>query len=107
VRCNNIEIKLKIPIPINEPDGNGNIYAEDAIAKACADVEDLPIIQYNSEGKEIPIGVVTNASYSQGYICAEGIICNGGTGEIAYLYDRIKTDKVITKIKFTHFGFCE
>ena len=34
MNTNNIEVKISIPFPLNEPDNNVNIYIEDAIKNA-------------------------------------------------------------------------
>ncbi len=103
MRCKNIDITYSIPVPINEPDGNGNMYTEEAIIKACEKSEGQPIIQYNSEGKEVPIGIARTVKYSNGFIWVEGTIWYGGTSE-SVLFDQ---QKQITDIKIVSFGLCE
>lgn len=49
MRCQQIEVKFRIPVRINEPDGNGNVYTEEAIKNACIGAAGQPIIQYDEE----------------------------------------------------------
>ena len=102
MRCNNIKLTLSIPIRINEPDGNGNVYTEEAVINACKNAVNMPIVQYDSEGKEIPIGVATSVDYSNGFIWVEAKAWHGGTHD---LVNQI-IDKTITSMEILGFGIC-
>lgn len=81
MRCEKIKITYTIPVKINEPDLHGVIYTEEAVINACKNACNAPIIQFDSEGNEIVIGVATDVKYSDGYIWVEGYSWCGGTND--------------------------
>lgn len=109
MRCKNIKISLEIPVKVNEPDGNGIVYTEEVIKKACEKAGSKPIMQYNGNSHEkcgfpsIParqvIGVVDKAEYRDGKILVEGRAFYGGTEEQV----DIKDGKVVS-MSITGFG---
>lgn len=58
MRTRDIEITLKIPLPIDEPDLNGYIYTKDSIQNAVED--------FNNKSKKVPLVTVDDKCY--GYI---------------------------------------
>lgn len=103
MRCNDIQVILKIPVPIDKPDGNGVMYKEDAIKKACDKANGCPITRYDDNGNEIPIGVANKVEYSDGFILIDGISFYGGTNDIIKSLDK----DIITSMEITSFGLSE
>ena len=101
MRCNNIEVTIKIPINSNKPDGNGVIYTEEAIIKTCEKANNLPIITYNEKGEQIPIGIASDVEYKNGYVIIEGYVYAGGTMEMV----KLDENKVIS-MEIVGFGLC-
>lgn len=102
MRCNNIEVTIKIPVKPNEPDENGTIYTENAIIEACEKANNLPIITYNEKGEQVPIGYANNVQYVDNYIVIEGYTYAGGTMDTVIL----DKNKVIS-MEVVGFGLCK
>ena len=94
MRCSNIEINAKIPIPtvfgcnsanIARPlyyDGNGNAYAISAVKSACEEAGNIPIIRYDDNGNTRIIGIAKTIQWNpDGYIEVAGTFRYGGTSE--------------------------
>lgn len=79
MRTSNLNVTLRIPIPIDEPDANGVIYTEEAVKEAYKNIKDLPIIQYNDGGITETVGVVTDGYYNNGIVTVNGHIWYGGS----------------------------
>lgn len=103
MRCDNISLTLSIPVKINESDGNGVIYTENAIKNACDNANNTPFIIYNSEGEPVPVGVVTHVEYFDSFITAEVDVWHGGTEN---LVNEI-IDKKVTSMEIVGLGICE
>jgi len=103
MRCENIKVKFSIPIPINKPDSNGNIYTEEAVINAYKNINNFPIIKFNDKGEEVVVGVANKVDYSNGIVNVEGIIYYGGTEEIVKINDENK----ITSFEISSFGISE
>ena len=82
MRVENIKVSLKIPIPMGEPDLNGNVYTENAIINACNNADNLPITVYGEDKQPEVRGVATEVQYKDGYILVDGYIRYGGTEEL-------------------------
>jgi hypothetical protein len=101
MRCEGIEIEMKIPAPFLQPDGNDVFYTEEAIINAVKNTNCLPVTQYNDKGIEVVIGNTESIRYENGYIYCKGIIYTGGfTSENVEL-----TNYVVTKCDFSSVGF--
>ena len=100
MRCNNIEIEMKVPIPVMSPDGNNNLYTEEAIINATKNCENIPLTRYDDK-EEIVIGHTTNVNYKDGYVYCKAIIYAGGfcSSDVELI------DNVVTKMRFTSMGF--
>lgn len=106
-----IKFTIEIPIPTNEPDGNGIIYTEESIIKAYEKVNNVPLIQYDEQGRSIVIGIVEKAEYTNrtgilnGYL--NGYYFSGGSNESNVLLDE-ENGKPIGKVlemEIKSFGF--
>ena len=104
MRTENIEVTFKIPIPVDKPDLNGNIYTEDAIKNAYKNVKNIPIEIPNDKGKFLPIGVCQEAELIEDengiYIKGVGIIWHGGTEEEVGIEDNKITSFNVTCVGF-------
>lgn len=117
MRCSNIRIRFEIPICVNSKgldplfeqncyrDRNGNIYTIDAIAGACESAVNAPIIQYDSDGHPVPIGIVEKAVWNPkiGRIEVDGKILYGGTCERTIL----SSANEVVSMEIESFGFCQ
>lgn len=93
MRCSNIQIHARIPIPVNSDgtgvavvpsfrDLNGVVYAIDAVKNACGDADTVPIIRYRDDGEPEPVGVARSVQWDpQGFIEIDGVLFVGGTAE--------------------------
>lgn len=97
MRCNNIEISLKIPVPVLSADDNGIFYTEECVQKAASKVESVPLI--NNIG--LIIGNCKNFRYKKGYILCDGIVYYGGMNSVC---DEI-LDGVVNKMIIKEVGF--
>ena len=100
MRVDRVEVTIKIPVPIDKPDGNGIMYSEEAIKKACEDSKERPIVQFDGKGNEVIIGKGT-ARYENKYIIVNGICWHGGTCESV----KYNENNVVTSIELSSFGF--
>lgn len=81
MRSKFIEVTLKIPLPIDSPDGNGNIYAKEAFGDGSS-ANGKPIIYRPNDGTEQILGYINDAWIYDGTLIANGIIWYGGTADI-------------------------
>lgn len=79
MRCDNVRIRFEIPLPINKPDSNGNIYTKEAILNSVDTYKGKLIID-KTGSEDVVVGVVTNAIYSKDYpsMRVDGILRYGG-----------------------------
>ena len=104
MRTENIEVTFKIPIPVDKPDLNGNIYTEYAIKNAYKNVKNIPIEIPNDKGEFLPIGVCQELELLEDengmYIQGVGIIWHGGTEEKVGIEDNKVTGFSVTGVGF-------
>ena len=98
-----IEITMKIPFPINKPDGNGVIYTKEAVEKAVREFDGgVPLMMVKDEIGTV-IGHIEKLELSNNYeVTAHGICYFGGTCEEG----KVK-DNTITDFRFLSFGIGE
>lgn len=101
MRCTNIEIYAKIPVPVNSDGDNvyktqcfkdevGLIYQIEAVRDACGGVENVPIIRYRDNGDPETIGVARSVKWNPaGFIEVDGVLQFGGTSE-EIIFDTVK-----------------
>ena len=106
MRTDNINITMKIPLPVNNPDRNGVMYSKEAFKKAFEDVNGKPLEVLLNNGNRTPIGVIQDMSYVEDkfgdYALVNGRIMYGGTCE--YIQDLEKTSGVITSMTLVSVG---
>lgn len=98
-----IEIIMKIPFPISEPDRNGTIYTKEAIEKAVQEFDGgAPLMMIKNEIGTV-IGHIEKLELSDNYeVTAHGICYFGGTCEEGDVKDNTVTD-----FRFLSFGISE
>lgn len=70
MRCRNIRIHAEIPVDgafasgSTFCDGNGVVYSVEAVRKACENIGNLPIIQYDEHGVEKVVGVAQSIRWN-------------------------------------------
>lgn len=100
-----IEITMRIPLPVDKPDGNGIVYPKDILEKAYNDITYCPLVFKGKENyDDVVIGVINNAKIieenKQYYAIVSGVVWNSGTSE------RISFDKTkISSMEIQDIGF--
>lgn len=106
MRTDNINITLKMPLPINNPDRNGVMYSKEAFQKAFEDAKNKPLEILLNNGSRTPIGVIQDITYIEDefgdYALVNGRIMYGGTCE--YIQDLEKVSGVITSMTLASVG---
>lgn len=102
MRTENIKVTFKIPVPVDKPDLNGNIYSKEAIENAVKNIDKIPLETFNDKGELVPIGVCQEVELvedSDGLkICGIGLVYHGGTEETVNISDGIIQSMRITGI---------
>lgn len=112
MRSTEISITLRIPVPINSDgtgisridcfwDDNGIAYEIEAIKDACDDAQNIPIIQYDENGKQTVVGVADKLVYEDGCVIVTGRILAGGTNEDVVF----TSNKDVTSMEIKSIGF--
>lgn len=106
MRTDNINITMKMPLPINNPDRNGVMYSKEAFKKAFEDVNGRPLEVLLNNGNRIPIGVIQDITYVEDefgdYALVNARIMYGGTCE--HIQDLEKVSGVITSMTLVSIG---
>ncbi len=103
MRSKNIEITMKIPIPIGKPDHNGITYEKQAVIEAYKDVAGKPIVIYKNGKSEVVGAVIGNALMAEDdeflYATMHGLLYYGGTEE-----ETKSTDGKVDSMSISAFG---
>ena len=106
MRTDNINITMKMPLSVNNPDRNGVMYSKEAFKKAFEDVNGRPLEVLLIKGNRTPIGVIQDITYVEDefgdYALVNGRIMYGGTCE--YIQDLEKVSGVITRMTLASVG---
>lgn len=106
MRTDNINITMKMPLPVNNPDRNGVMYSKEAFKKAFEDVNGKPLEVLLNNGNRTPIGVIQDITYVEDefgdYALVNGIIMYDGTCE--YVQNLEKVSSVITSMTLASVG---
>ena len=106
MRCSNIGVKFTVPMPVDRPDGNGNIYTKEAIENAIDTYKGLPIIDKTGE-TDVAVGVVFDATYEESTNITEvyGLLWHGGTDcNVIQSHKDEDGELVIDEFKVSAFG---
>ena len=87
MRAKNIELTIKMNLPVDEPDKNGFTYPKDVLQNAFKDVDTLPLCVTTPSGETIVIGTINSAVYFPAvhghYVLMNAVVWNGGTKDVA------------------------
>ena len=98
-----IEITMKIPFPINEPDWNGVIYIKEAIEKAVQKYKRGALLMMIKDENDTVIGHIEQLELSDDCeVIAHGSCYFGGTSEQGIIDNNIVSD-----FNFISFGICK
>ena len=98
-----IEITMKIPFPINEPDGNGTIYIKEAIEKAVQKYKRGALLMMIKDENDTVIGHIEQLELSDDCeVIAHGSCYFGGTN-----VQGIIDNNIVSDFNFISFGICE
>lgn len=106
MRTDNINITMKMQLPVNNPDRNGVMYSKEAFKKAFENANGRPLEVLLNNGNRTPIGVIQDITYVEDefgdYALVNGRIMYGGTCE--YIQDFEKVSGVITSMTLASVG---
>ncbi len=103
MRAENINLTMKMPLPVDRPDGNGVIYTKEAfIIKAFEDAEDKPLEVIHYDGSTTVIGIVHSIEYVEDengdYGLVSASLYHGGTCEEVDFRDGFVTSMRLSSI---------
>lgn len=85
MRCSNIQVSFKIPVPINKPDGNGTVYTKEAVENSVNNLKCVVPIVIRKGIDETVIGFANKLEFieenEEYYIQGVGHIRHAGTEE--------------------------
>lgn len=85
MRVDNIEITMKIPLPIDKPDGNGVTYSREALVNGFKDCKGAPLVIVKDDGSWVNIGTTRDIQYHTSvdgdFVVVNAVLWNGGTCE--------------------------
>ena len=95
---------MKIPFPINKPDGNGVIYTKEAVEKAVQKFDSgSSLIMVNKDKIDTIMGHIDQLELSDDYkVTAHGFCYFGGTNE-----QGIVDNNIVSDFTFISFGISE
>ena len=85
MRTNDIEVTMRIPLRVDTPDANGNIYTKGAVELGCHIFKGAPLVVIDEKNRQRTIGAIDKLEYVEEddkcYAVASGSIASGGTCE--------------------------
>lgn len=106
MRTDNINITMKMPLPVNNPDRNGVMYSKEALQKAFKDANGKPLEVLLNNGSRAVIGAIQDIAYVEDefgdYALVDARIMYGGTCE--YIEDLEKVSGTITSMTLASVG---
>ena len=85
MRVDNTEITMKIPLPIDKPDGNGVTYSREALVNGFKDCKGLPLVVVKDDGSWVNIGTARDIKYHTStdgdFAIVNAVLWHGGTSE--------------------------
>ena len=77
---------MKIPLPIDKPDGNGTVYSREALMDGFKDCKALPLVVVQDDGSQACIGATRGGvqyytSADGDFVMVNAILWHGGTSE--------------------------
>lgn len=105
MRTSNINLTMKIPLPINKPDGNGVMYTKEAFVKAFENAKGLPLEIIHDDGSTTVIGVAHSIEYIEDengdYGLVSALLYHGGTCEDVDFRDGFVTSMRLSSVGFS------
>ena len=102
MRVGNIEVTIKMPLPVDKPDLHGCIYSKAALKNAFNKVENSPLCIENITGELIPIGAIQSSKYVEDeagdYAYLTANVFYGGTCEDVICNDRMVVDMRVSSV---------
>lgn len=102
MRCSNIQVSFKIPVPINKPDGNGTVYTKEAVENSVNNLKCVIPIVIREGIVETVIGFANKLKFieenEEYYIQGVGHIRHGVTEEKVNIQNNIVTSMEIDSI---------
>ncbi len=106
----NIEITMKVHIPVDKPDGNGHIYTKECIEKVIKrkQGDNAPIVFVGENDYECVIGHTNKVEFldEENSFLIDGELYYGGTAEIINCEKINSNGNVITDMSLLSFGIC-
>lgn len=102
MRCSNIQVSFKIPVPINTPDGNGTVYTKEVVENSVNNLKCVIPIVIREGIVETVIGFANKLEFieenEEYYIQGVGHIRYGGTEEKVNIQNNIVTSMEIVSV---------
>ena len=102
MRCSNIQVSFKIPVPINKPDGNGAVYTKEAVENSVNNLKCVIPIVIRKGIDETVIGFANKLEFieenEEYYIQGVGHIRHGGTEEKVNIQNNTVTSMEIVSV---------
>lgn len=102
MRTENINLTMKMPLPVNRPNVDGVIYTKQVLTKAFKDAGDKPFVKINDDGSRTVIGVVHSIEYVEDdkgdYGLVSATVFHGGTCEEMDFRDGFVTNMRLSSI---------
>lgn len=102
MRTENINLTMKMPLPINKPDGNGVIYTKEAFMKAFKKAKGKPLEIIHDDGLSDVIGITHSIEYIEDkdgdYGLVSASLYHGGTCEEVDFRDGFVTSMKLSSV---------
>ena len=102
MRCSNIQVSFKIPVPINKPDGNGTVYTKEAVENSVNNLKCVIPIVIREGIVETVIGFANKLEFieenEEYYIQGVGHIKHSGTEEKVNIQNNTVTSMEIVSV---------
>jgi len=105
MRTENINLTMKMSLPVNKPDDNGVVYTKEALINAFEDAEGKPLIIIHDDGSSTVIGVIHSIEYvediNRDYGLVSATLYHGGTCEEVDFRDSFVTSMRLNSVGFS------
>lgn len=102
MRVDNVEITMKIPLPIDKPDRNGVTYSREALMNGFKDCMGLPLMLIKDDGSWVNIGTTRDIQYHTSvdgdFVMVNAVLWHGGTSEDVKRVHGVVRQMIITNI---------
>lgn len=102
MRTSNIKLTIEMPLPINTPDDNGNVYSRAAVREAVRTMGGVPLKWRDEIIGAVDAGYIASERENSAVLRLHATIPFGGTAEDGVLFD--DTNRIsgyhITEVSF-------